>query len=170
MTETTATETTTDECLLVHIDEDTQTITFADEDDQPIISYTFTTFAQIAGAPAVDAGRALIVPAANVAALQQYADLDARLFVVADAHRLGLPPADPAGCSSKQPRPGDGGWWAAEPGVGRVADGSAGWVDRIRALGNAVVPQVARHVGRLIMDRDAARLDVPHVPAFCDTL
>lgn len=34
----------------------------------------------------------------------------------------------------------DGRWWAAEPGVGRVAHGISHRVDRIKALGNAVVP------------------------------
>lgn len=32
-------------------------------------------------------------------------------------------------------------WWAVEPGVGRVANGIPGRVDRLKALGNAVVPQ-----------------------------
>ncbi|HEU4541968.1 MAG TPA: DNA cytosine methyltransferase, partial [Jiangellaceae bacterium] len=44
------------------------------------------------------------------------------------------------------------GWWAAEPDVGRVAYGVPARVDRLRALGNAVVPQVAEHIGRLIME------------------
>lgn len=34
------------------------------------------------------------------------------------------------------------GWWAAEPDVGRVADGAPNRVDRLRALGNGVVPAV----------------------------
>ena len=42
-------------------------------------------------------------------------------------------------------------WWAIEPNVGRVADGVPSRVDRLRCLGNAVVPQVAEYVGRLIM-------------------
>ena len=42
-------------------------------------------------------------------------------------------------------------WWAVEPDVGRVADGVPNRVDRLRCLGNAVVPQVAEYVGRLIM-------------------
>ena len=43
------------------------------------------------------------------------------------------------------------GWWAAEPDMGRVAHGVPARLDRLRALGNAVVPQVAEHVGRLIL-------------------
>jgi hypothetical protein len=39
------------------------------------------------------------------------------------------------------------GWWAAEPNVGRVAHGVSSRVDRLRCLGNAVVPQVAYRVG-----------------------
>jgi DNA (cytosine-5)-methyltransferase 1 len=41
-------------------------------------------------------------------------------------------------------------WWAVEPDVGRVADGIPNRVDRLRGLGNAVVPQVAEYIGRLI--------------------
>ena len=42
-------------------------------------------------------------------------------------------------------------WWQVEPDVGRVADGIPSRVDRLRGLGNAVVPQVAEVVGRLIV-------------------
>ena len=34
-----------------------------------------------------------------------------------------------------------GSWWATEPNVGRVANGVSNRVDRLRCLGNAVVPQ-----------------------------
>lgn len=40
--------------------------------------------------------------------------------------------------------------WQVEPNVGRVADGIPNRVDRLRGLGNAVVPQVAEYIGRLI--------------------
>lgn len=48
-------------------------------------------------------------------------------------------------------------WWSTEPAVARVANGIPRGVDRRRALGNAVVPQVAEHVGWLILaaDREA---------------
>ena len=42
--------------------------------------------------------------------------------------------------------------WHTEPEVGRVADGIPSRVDRLRCLGNAVVPQVAEWIGRRIME------------------
>jgi DNA (cytosine-5)-methyltransferase 1 len=42
-------------------------------------------------------------------------------------------------------------WWATEPDVGRVAHGVPGRVDRLRGLGNAVVPQIPEIIGRAIM-------------------
>ena len=38
-------------------------------------------------------------------------------------------------------KPGCNGWWPVEPDVGRVAHGVPSRVDRLRCLGNAVVPQ-----------------------------
>lgn len=40
--------------------------------------------------------------------------------------------------------PSGGSWWSTEPNVGRVANGVPKRVDRLRALGNAVVPVQAR--------------------------
>jgi DNA (cytosine-5)-methyltransferase 1 len=41
--------------------------------------------------------------------------------------------------------------WSAEPDVGRVAHGVPSRVDRLRCLGNAVVPQIAEIIGRAIV-------------------
>lgn len=46
-------------------------------------------------------------------------------------------------------------WLEREPSVGRLAYGVPRQVDRLRGLGNSVVPQVAEHLGRLILE-DAA--------------
>jgi site-specific DNA-cytosine methylase len=43
-------------------------------------------------------------------------------------------------------------FWTTEPPVGRVADGVSARVDRLRCLGNAVVPQVANWIGRCIIN------------------
>ena len=42
-------------------------------------------------------------------------------------------------------------WWRTEPDVGRVADGIPARVDRLRCLGNAVVPQIPELIGRAIL-------------------
>jgi DNA (cytosine-5)-methyltransferase 1 len=44
-----------------------------------------------------------------------------------------------------------GDWWLTEPDVGRVAHGVPGRVERLRALGNAVVPQVVEVIGRQLL-------------------
>lgn len=45
-------------------------------------------------------------------------------------------------------------WWLSEPNVGRVAYGIPSRVDRLRCLGNAVVPQVVEVIGRAIMQAE----------------
>lgn len=45
-------------------------------------------------------------------------------------------------------------WWATEPDVGRVAHGVPGRVDRLKQLGNAVVPQIPEWIGRQIVGDD----------------
>lgn len=67
------------------------------------------------------------------------------------------------GAGEALPRPGtlersgrcggsEWGYWTVEPDVGRVAYGVPRRVDRLRGLGNAVVPQVAEVVGRRLME------------------
>lgn len=46
----------------------------------------------------------------------------------------------------------DPSWWATEPILGRVAHGVPARVDRLRCLGNAVVPQVAYQIGKRILE------------------
>ena len=43
------------------------------------------------------------------------------------------------------------GWWATEPAVGRVADGVPDRSHRLKALGNAVVPQIPCIIGQAIL-------------------
>ena len=75
-----------------------------------------------------------------------------RIWIVADAGRFGR-------LSSKKPiRTGwdtaqHGGWWETEPDVGRVVDGVASRVDRLKCLGNGQVPAVAATAFRLLAQR-----------------
>ena len=48
-------------------------------------------------------------------------------------------------------------WWESEPDVGRVAHGVSGRVHRLKALGNAIVPQIAEEIGRAILKAEGAK-------------
>jgi DNA (cytosine-5)-methyltransferase 1 len=61
-----------------------------------------------------------------------------------------LPAVQEPGWHRSTGGPGDGNWWATEPNVGRVAYGVPQRVDRLRCLGNAIVPQVAYEIFRMI--------------------
>ncbi len=96
----------------------------------------------------------LRVPAGGVGALHPRP----RCLVVAHADLEGEPlRAIHAEMARLRPVPRGGGHWR-EPFAGavRVADGSPRGVDgaRRKAIGNAVVPQVAELVGRLVMNAD----------------
>ncbi len=67
---------------------------------------------------------------------------------LADADGEGL---ERFGRGSQQPRSTDGSWWATEPDMGRVAHGVPARVDRLKGLGNAVVPGCAREAFRQLM-------------------
>jgi DNA (cytosine-5)-methyltransferase 1 len=68
---------------------------------------------------------------------------------------------DNAGCKEQRKSITDGtkffapkcsSWWETEPGVGRVVDGLSGRVDRLKGLGNAIVPQIAYEIFRSIAE------------------
>ena len=64
--------------------------------------------------------------------------------------------ADRLGAGQPSEGPSRPGWWSAEPAVGRVAHGVPHRVDRLAALGNALVPQIAEWIGRRILDYESA--------------
>lgn len=53
---------------------------------------------------------------------------------------------------SREIKLGRSSWWAVEPTVGRVAHGVPARVDRLRCLGNAIVPQVAEVVAKMTLE------------------
>jgi DNA (cytosine-5)-methyltransferase 1 len=60
------------------------------------------------------------------------------------------------GTGTKKERRGftNGSRWPTEPNVDRVAHGVSHRVDRLRGLGNAIVPQIAEALGRMILEAD----------------
>lgn len=97
------------------------------------------------------------LPAASVGARHRRD----RLWIVAHARRSGL------AAPERETLLGEGWWqegrataeragWPREPDVGRVVHGLSGRVDRIKALGDAVVPQIVEIIGRAIMARSHA--------------
>jgi len=102
----------------------------------------------------------------------QRRDVDRSRQALADADQPGLEgrdgPADvelqggprqvrPARTSCVQGWNGNG-WWVTEPDVGRVAHGVPSRVDRLRCLGNAVVPQIVEVIGRAILAAEERRV------------
>ena len=53
---------------------------------------------------------------------------------------------------------GNNSGWEVEPDVGRVANGVSNRVDRLKQLGNAVVPQIPELIGRAIMSYEKSLL------------
>jgi DNA (cytosine-5)-methyltransferase 1 len=92
------------------------------------------------------------VPAAAVGA----AHLRARLWIL--AYPSGVRDEADHALQAGWPQPQLRTRWDTEPDVGRLADGlPRGMAGRLlKPLGNAVVPQVAEHIGRLIVAADRA--------------
>lgn len=84
---------------------------------------------------------------------EQFAGFDRE--PASDTLRAGLPIAGQQSGQQQVPT-GDGiklgDWWATEPDVGRVAHGVPSRVDRLKCLGNAVVPQQAYPIFKAIAD------------------
>jgi len=76
-----------------------------------------------------------------------------RRCVVTDALRARLERQWQIACGTGEEHQdvSDARWWAVEPAVGRVAHGVPGRVDRLKQLGNAVVPQIPELIGRAIL-------------------
>lgn len=102
------------------------------------------------------------VPASAVGAHHQRD----RIFIIAvadtDSKCIGDVPEGPiqtGRCTASDGRSYFDGWpqpdrrWVPEPDVGRMAHGVPSRVDRLRGLGNAVVPQVAEHIGRMLQQQ-----------------
>jgi DNA (cytosine-5)-methyltransferase 1 len=73
-----------------------------------------------------------------------------RLFILAHTDRLRCDRRTRHIRQTRRNEPTHRTGWPPEPDVARVAHGVPAGVDRRRALGNAVVPAVAEHIGRLI--------------------
>lgn len=106
-----------------------------------------------------------VIPACAVGATHQRK----RVWVVAHSRGEGLEGhagngneetgrAEQTGPTSEGGLPQDEhfqGWWDADPGVQRVANGVPARVDRLTAVGNAIVPQVAYQIFKAINTIDA---------------
>lgn len=105
--------------------------------------------------------RTFIVPACSLNASHKRD----RLWIVADSNterrKRGLSGREDseregfnghARCRSTTHRQPIENWWAVEPNMGRVAHGIPGRVAKLKALGNAVVPQIPMMIGQAILD------------------
>ena len=86
-------------------------------------------------------------PSADVADTN-HQRLQGRISGWQDTERQGV--NGHAGCSSATHRQSNQNWWTTEPNVGRVANGVSKRVDRLKGLGNAIVPQIAQQIAESI--------------------
>tara|TARA_R110000824_G_scaffold144690_4_gene312716 strand:- start:471 stop:1376 length:906 start_codon:yes stop_codon:yes gene_type:complete len=77
---------------------------------------------------------------------------------VSDPLRQGLERRQlPSGAEEKHSTAGNSCWWATESPVGRVAHGMANRMDRLKALGNGQVPQVAASAFNILKENKNAK-------------
>lgn len=79
-----------------------------------------------------------------------------RIWIVAHPPSQQSPQGHAGYCIPQQGQPGGvdssgRGLWVSQPAVSRVADGVPDQLDRLKALGNAVVPQIPELIGRAIL-------------------
>lgn len=55
-------------------------------------------------------------------------------------------------------------WWKVEPSMGRLVDGASDWVDKLRLLGNGVVPQQAAQAFQILGERLACGIVEKRTP------
>ena len=80
---------------------------------------------------------------------------------ISDTSKSGLEGQKPKGKFSRE-QPGlsaECGWWTTEPTLGRVAHGVAHRVDRLKAIGNGQVPQVAATAWEILKPSELKMLD-----------
>lgn len=70
---------------------------------------------------------------------------------ICDAQSKGLEGFGVDSGKPEEPESGNSSWWATEPELGRVAHGLAHRVDRLRAIGNGQVPEVAATAWRVLV-------------------
>lgn len=97
---------------------------------------------------AFDAGAPHLRERVFIVAYTERAGLEGSLGEIVEAARDRRQDSDPSGSTRGVGR----GEWESEPAVDRVAYGIPRRVDRLRALGNAVVPAVGELVGRRVME------------------
>lgn len=95
----------------------------------------------------------LVIPACAIGALHRRD----RVWIIAHAAGLRL---ETPGQKQQTKRASGKNWWRAEPGVCRVAYGVSNRVERLTALGNAVLPGIVETIGLCISVEQAGRRNV----------
>jgi hypothetical protein len=88
------------------------------------------------------------------------------VFIVANALRerceaVARIAGSPETATQPWPAPPRGAWRTPGAGDRGMDDGVSGWVDRLRALGNSVVPQCVETVGRAVLQTHNAQVTGP---------